>query len=310
VAPRSKSTGRSGTETHVEVAGRRLRLTNLDKVLYPATGFTKGQVVDYYTRVASALLPHLEDRPLTMVRLPDGVGGERFFEKRCPGHRPAWLETVPLDADSDIGACSIADLPGLVWTANLAALELHTPQACAADPWHPTAMVFDLDPGEPAGMVDCARVAVEVRDLLDQLGLHVVAKTSGSKGIHLSVGLRPVADADGTKGFALAVGRILESRDKKRVTVNMARDQRAGKVFVDWSQNDRHKTTVCVYSLRANPEPSVSTPISWDEVEALAEADDGDALKFEPADVIARVAEHGDLYADSLARDQVLPELG
>jgi bifunctional non-homologous end joining protein LigD len=292
------------------VAGRRLRLTNLDKVLYPATGFTKGQVVDYYTRVAAALLPHLEDRPLTMVRLPDGVGGERFFEKRCPSHRPAWLQTIPLDADSEIPACSIADLPGLVWTANLAALELHTPQARAEDPWHPTAMVFDLDPGEPAGMVDCARVALEVRDLLDQLGLHVVAKTSGSKGIHLSVGLRPVANADATKGFALAVGRILESRDKKRVTVNMARDQRAGKVFVDWSQNDRHKTTVCAYSLRANPEPSVSTPISWDEVESLSEADDGDALKFDPAAVLARVAKHGDLYAGSLARDQLLPELG
>jgi bifunctional non-homologous end joining protein LigD len=292
------------------VGGRELRLTNLDKVLYPATGFTKGQVVDYYTRVSEAMVPHLEGRPVTMVRLPDGVGGERFFEKRCPGHRPTWLPTVPLDADSDTQACSIEDLPGLVWTANLAALELHTPQAQAGDPWHPTAMVFDLDPGEPAGIVDCARVALDVRDLLDQLGLHVVAKTSGSKGIHLSVGLRPSADADATKNFALAVGRILESRDKQHVTVTMARDQRPGKVFVDWSQNDRHKTTVCAYSLRATPAPGVSTPISWEEVEDLADADDGDAVKFEPADVIARVAELGDLYAGSLAQDQDLPELG
>ena len=310
MAARSKGTGRAESETHVKVDGRELRLTNLDKVLYPATGFTKGQVVDYYTRVSAAMLPHLEDRPVTMVRLPDGVGGERFFEKRCPGHRPAWLSTVPLDADSDTRACSIEDLPGLVWTSNLAALELHTPQAQAGDPWHPTAMVFDLDPGEPAGMVDCARVALDVRDLLDQLGLHVVAKTSGSKGIHLSVGLRPSADADATKNFALAVGRILESRDKKHVTVNMAREQRPGKVFVDWSQNDRHKTTVCAYSLRATPAPGVSTPISWDEVEDLADADDGDTLTFEPADVIARVAELGDLYAGSLAQDQDLPELG
>jgi bifunctional non-homologous end joining protein LigD len=309
VATRSKGTGRSPSETHVEVGGRQLRLTNLDKVLYPATGFSKGQVVDYYTRVAPALLPHLHNRPLTMVRLPDGVEGERFFEKRCPKHRPAWVGTVPLDADSDIQACSIEDLPGLVWTANLAALELHTPQALASDPWHPTAMVFDLDPGAPADIVDCARVALEVRDLLGQLGLHVVAKTSGSKGIHLSVGLRPSVDAEATKAFALAVGQILESRDKKRVTVNMAREQRSGKVFVDWSQNDRHKTTVCAYSLRATPEPSVSTPISWDEVEAVAEEGDGDALKFGPADVLARVEEFGDLYAGSLAQDQALPEL-
>ncbi len=309
MATRSKGTGRSPSETHVEVGGRQLRLTNLDKVLYPATGFTKGQVVDYYTRVASALLPHLEDRPLTMVRLPDGVGGERFFEKRCPGHRPAWLGTVPLDADSEIQACSIEDLPGLVWTANLAALELHTPQARAPDPWHPTAMVFDLDPGAPADIVDCARVALDVRDLLGQLGLHVVAKTSGSKGIHLSVGLRPSVDAEATKAFALAVGQILESRDKKRVTVTMARDQRPGRVFVDWSQNDRHKTTVCAYSLRATSEPNVSTPIAWDEVEAVADDGDGDALQFDPADVLARVEELGDLYAGSLAEDQELPEL-
>jgi len=309
VAGESKGTGRLGTETLVQVDGRRLRLTNLDKVLYPANGFTKGQVVDYYTRVAPAMLPHLADRPVTMVRLPDGVEGERFFEKRCPGHRPNWLATVPLDADSEIRACCVDDLPGLVWTANLAALELHPPQARAADPWCPTAMVFDLDPGAPAGIVDCARVALDVRDLLGQLGLQVVAKTSGSKGIHLSVGLRPVASADATKAFALAVGRILESRDAKRVTVNMARDQRPGRVFVDWSQNDRHKTTVCAYSLRATPVPGVSTPVSWDELVAVVDHGDADTLRFEPADVIERVAADGDFYAGSLAGNQELPEL-
>jgi bifunctional non-homologous end joining protein LigD len=293
----------------VEVDGRQLRLTNLDKVLYPATGFTKGQVIDYYTRVAPVLVHHLEGRPLTMVRLPDGVDGERFFEKRCPGHRPGWLDTVPLDADSDIRACCIQDLPGVVWTANLAALELHTPQARADDPWHPTAMVFDLDPGAPADIVDCARVALDVREVLGQLGLDVVAKTSGSKGIHLSVGLRPSVDAETTKAFALAIGRILESRDKKRVTVNMAKDQRKGKVFIDWSQNDRHKTTVCAYSLRATAAPSVSTPVTWDELEAVLDHGDARALEFDPATVIARVEEHGDLYADSLTEDQELPEL-
>jgi bifunctional non-homologous end joining protein LigD len=170
-------------------------------------------------------------------------------------------------------------------------------------------MVFDLDPGAPADIVDCARVALDVRDVLDQLGLHVVAKTSGSKGIHLSVGLRPSVDADTTKAFALAIGRILESRDKKRVTVNMAKEQRGGKVFVDWSQNDRHKTTVCAYSLRATPVPGVSTPISWDEVSAVVDDEDGRALSFTPTDVLARVDEHGDLYAGSLSADQTLPEL-
>jgi bifunctional non-homologous end joining protein LigD len=196
-----------------------------------------------------------------------------------------------------------------VWTANLAALELHTPQARADEPWQPTAMVFDLDPGAPADIVDCARVALDVRELLGQLRLEVVAKTSGSKGIHLSVGLRPAADAEQTKSFALAVGRILESRDKKRVTVTMARDQRGGKVFVDWSQNDRHKTTVCAYSMRATAVPSVSAPITWEEIEHVVDTGDGGSLTFDPATVLARVDELGDLYAGSLTDDQELPEL-
>jgi bifunctional non-homologous end joining protein LigD len=278
--------------------------------LYPAAGFTKGQVVDYYARIAPVVLPHLRGRPLTMVRLPDGVEGERFFEKRCPGHRPEWLRTVPLDAGSATAACAIDDLPGLVWVANLAALELHTPQARADDPMRPTAMVFDLDPGAPADVHDCARVAVDLRAVLDQLGLRAVVKTSGSKGLHVSVGLRPSVDAEHTKAFALALGRILESRDPQRVTVNMARDQRSGRVFVDWSQNDRHKTTICAYSLRATPLPQVSTPVAWDEVAAASDADDPTTLRFEPDAVLARVDELGDLYAGSLAEDQELPGLG
>jgi bifunctional non-homologous end joining protein LigD len=293
----------------VEVGGRRLRLSNLEKVLYPATGFTKGQVVDYYARIAPVLLPHLHGRPLTMVRLPDGVEGERFFEKRCPGHRPDWLRTVPLDAGSDIASCAIDDLPGLVWVANLAALELHTPQARADDASRPTAMVFDLDPGSPADVRDCARVAVDLRDVLEQLGLHAVVKTSGSKGLHMSVGLRRSVDADQTKAFALALGRILEARDPKRVTVNMARDQRGGRVFVDWSQNDRHKTTVCAYSLRATPRPQVSTPLTWEEVATAADRGDASPLQFEPDAVLTRVVSIGDAYSDSLAEDQELPDL-
>jgi bifunctional non-homologous end joining protein LigD len=296
--------------TVVDVDGRRLKVTNLDKVLYPATGFTKGQVVDYYVRIAPTMLPHLQDRPVTMVRLPDGVTGERFFEKRCPGHRPSWLDTVPLDADSDVAACSLDSVPALVWTANLAALELHTPQARASEPWEPSAIVFDLDPGPGSDLADCARVALELHDLLGQLGLRAVAKTSGSKGLHLSVGIRPSVDAETTKGFALALGKVLESRDPKRVTVTMAKEQRGGRVFVDWSQNDRHKTTVCAYSLRATDTPGVSTPVSWDELAELTESGDADAFAFTPAEVLERVEEHGDLYADSLAGDQELPELG
>jgi bifunctional non-homologous end joining protein LigD len=310
VAPRSKKSEGSGPPTIVEVEGRRLRMTNLEKVLYPATGFTKGQVVDYYARVAPIMLPHLHDRPVTMVRLPDGVTGERFFEKRCPGHRPEWLDTVPLDADSDVAACSLESVPALVWTANLAALELHTPQARAADPWKPSAIVFDLDPGPGSDLADCARVALELHDLLGQLGLRAVAKTSGSKGLHLSVGVRPAVDAETTKGFALALGKVLESRDPKRVTVTMAKDQRGGRVFVDWSQNDRHKTTVCAYSLRATETPGVSTPVSWDELTEVSESGDAEAFAFTPADVLERVGDLGDLYADSLAGDQDLPELG
>jgi bifunctional non-homologous end joining protein LigD len=314
VAPGSKNRrgGSSGPATATEVAvdGRRLRLTNLDKVLYPATGFTKGQVVDYYARIAPAMLPHLHDRPVTMVRVPDGIGGERFFEKRCPGHRPDWLGTVPLDADSDIAACSLESVPALVWTANLAALELHTPQARAADPWRPSAIVFDLDPGPGTDLIDCARVAIDLHELLEQLGLRAVAKTSGSKGLHLSVGLRPSADAETTKGFALALGKVLESRDPKRVTVAMAKDQRGGRVFVDWSQNDRHKTTVCAYSLRATDVPGVSTPVSWEELHDAVDSGAASTFAFTPADVLARVDELGDLYGASLAGDQALPDLG
>jgi bifunctional non-homologous end joining protein LigD len=313
VAPGSKKPRRTppgpGTATEVAVDGRRLRLTNLDKVLYPTTGFTKGQVVDYYARIARVMLPHLHDRPVTMVRLPDGVAGERFFEKRCPGHRPDWVATVPLDADSDIGACSLGSVAALVWTANLAALELHTPQARAAEPWKPSAIVFDLDPGPGTDLVDCARVAIELQDLLAQLGLRAVAKTSGSKGLHLSVGLRPSVDADTTKGFALALGKVLESRDPKRVTVTMAKDQRRGRVFVDWSQNDRHKTTVCAYSLRATDVPGVSTPVAWEELHDAVDTGDASRLAFSPADVLIRIDELGDLYAGSIAGDQDLPDL-
>jgi bifunctional non-homologous end joining protein LigD len=297
----------------VEIEGRELKLSNLDKVLYPAAGFRKADVVDYMRRIGPAMLPHLADRPPTLVRAPDGPGGNRFFEKNCPSHHPEWVDTAPpgLEQTGGTRGCLVDDVPTLVWLANLAALELHTHQWTLTDPAHPTALVIDLDPGEPATIVDCCRVALDLRDTLAQLDLQCVVKTSGGKGLHLSVPLHGSdATDDDTKQFALALGQLLESRDPKRVLVDMTRSKRPGKVFVDWSQNDRHKTTVCAYSLRLRDRPTVSTPLAWSEVEAAHDEGGGeDVLAFETAAVLARVEEHGDLYADSLTLQQSLPTL-
>jgi bifunctional non-homologous end joining protein LigD len=297
----------------VEIEGRELKLSNLDKVLYPAAGFRKADVVDYMRRIGPAMLPHLADRPPTLVRAPDGPGGNRFFEKNCPSHHPEWVDTAPpgLEQTGGTRGCLVDDVPTLVWLANLAALELHTHQWTLTDPAHPTALVIDLDPGEPATIVDCCRVALDLRDTLAQLDLQCVVKTSGGKGLHLSVPLHGSdATDDDTKQFALALGQLLESRDPKRVLVDMTRSKRPGKVFVDWSQNDRHKTTVCAYSLRLRDRPTVSTPLAWSEVEAAYDQGGGeDVLAFETAAALARVEEHGDLYADSLTLQQSLPTL-
>jgi bifunctional non-homologous end joining protein LigD len=297
----------------VEIEGRELTLSNLDKVLYPAAGFRKADVIDYYRRIAPFVLPHLAGRPPTLVRAPDGPGGNRFFEKNCPGHHPDWVGTAAgNEATGGTRGCLVDGVATLVWLANLAALELHTHQWTLADPAHPTAMVIDLDPGEPATIVDCCRVALELRDTLARLDLSCVVKTSGGKGLHLSVPIHGSdATDDDTKRFALALGQLLESRDPDRVLVDMTRSKRPGKVFVDWSQNDRHKTTVCVYSPRLRDRPTVSTPLAWSELEAALDSGDGngDALAFEPADVLDRVGKHGDLYADSLTVHQALPAL-
>jgi bifunctional non-homologous end joining protein LigD len=297
----------------VEVEGRHLSLSNLEKVLYPDAGFTKADVIDYYHRVAPVLLPHLRDRVPTLVRAPDGPSGQVFFEKRCPGHRPKWVKTAMMgkyDRHTGFEGCVIDSLPALMWVANLAALELHTYQAAIADLTLPTAVVLDLDPGEPATLVDCARVAIELRDTLDRLGLAVVVKTSGSKGLHLSVPLNaPGLSDDATKSFALALGQLHESRDPKRVTTVMAKEHRRGRVFVDWSQNDRAKTTVAPYSLRIRPRPWVSTPVSWGEIEKVHDERDADALSFEARDVLERVATLGDLYEPNLTLRQELPSL-
>ena len=293
----------------VDVQGRTLSLSNLDKVLYPVAGFTKGQVIDYYTRIAPAVLGHLRGRALTLKRYPNGVDAPYFYEKNAPGHRPEWVRTatIPIRTDGrSIDFVLADDLPTLVWLANLADLELHTSLARAADPRSPTILAFDLDPGPPATIVECAQVALRLREVFDHLGLEGFPKTSGSKGMQVYVPLNVPATYEQTKRFALALAQLLERRHPELVVSEMRKDLRAGKVFVDWSQNDEHKTTVGVYSLRALERPTVSTPLRWEEVEAVA---DPDELVFTSADVLARVAEHGDLFAPVETLEQELPAL-
>ncbi len=294
----------------VSVGGRELVLSNLDKVLYPAAGFTKGQVIDYYARIAPVMLPHLAERTVTLRRFPNGVDQQSFFEKRCPQHRPRWLNVAPGPGDrgGPIQYCVFDEPAALVWAANLAALELHAPMARAADLDTPTMVVFDFDPGAPAAMRECAEVALAVREVLGSVGLVGYPKTSGSKGLQLYVPVNGPCTHDEAATFALAVGQLLERQRPRQVLTNMAKAERPGKVFVDWSQNNRHKTTVAPYSLRARERPTVSTPVTWDEVEAAAEG--RTELRFETADVLERVAEHGDQFAATLTLVQRLPGTG
>jgi len=300
----------ASSTTEVEVEGRRLKLSNLDKVLYPEAGFTKGQVIDYYTRIAPAALPHLRGRALTLKRYPNGVDAAFFFEKQCPSHRPPWVDVLSVWSGRKGGTidyCVVNELPTLVWVANLASLELHT-SLSAEDPQQPTMMVFDLDPGPPATIVECCRVGLWLRELLDGLGLSSFAKTSGSKGLQVYVPLNTPVDYDkGTKPFSLSVTQLLEKREPGLVVSSMNKQVRKGKVFIDWSQNDPHKTTVCVYSLRARERPTVSTPVTWDEVEGCLDAGEPDALRFEAGDVLDRVARHGDLFGPVADLEQTLP---
>ncbi len=287
----------------VGVEGRRLSLSNLAKVLYPAVGFTKGEVIDYYTRVSAVVLPHLRDRPLTLKRYPNGVEGQHFYEKNCPSHAPEWVRKEEV---SGISYCVCDDLPTLVWLANLADLELHPSLSLAEDIDRPTVMAFDLDPGAPAGVAECCEVAVLLRDSLAQIGLDSYAKTSGSKGLQVYVPLNTEVDYDhGTKLLSQALARHLEGQHPKLIVSSQRKDLRTGKVLIDWSQNDEHKTTVAVYSLRARERPTVSTPLLWEEVER----GDADALVFEAADVLERVAEYGDLFAPVVEQEQRLPDL-
>jgi bifunctional non-homologous end joining protein LigD len=295
----------------VTVEDRELELSNLDKVLYPQAGFTKGELIDWYARIGGVLLPHLRGRPLTLKRYPNGVEGKHFYEKRCPSHRPDWVSTASVASErhGEVDYCVVEDLPTLVWLANLADIELHTSLSRAAAMERPTAMVFDLDPGAPADVLDCAQVGVWLRGMFEQLGLECYPKTSGSKGMQLYVPLNGDATYEQTKPFAKAVAETLERMFGDRVVSQMSKAKRPGKVLIDWSQNDVHKTTVCVYSLRAKERPTVSTPLEWDEVEAALAAGEAERLVFDHAAVLERVAAKGDLFAPLLNEEQELPAI-
>ncbi|HEY6253704.1 MAG TPA: non-homologous end-joining DNA ligase [Candidatus Angelobacter sp.] len=299
-------------ETIIDVEGRQIKLSNLDKVLYPKDGFTKGQVIDYFIRIAPVLLPHLAGRPVTMKRYPEGVEGMFFYEKNCPKYRPDWVKTAKIWSEGNkrfMYYCVVDQLPTLVWMANLADLELHTSLSVAPEMERPTVIAFDLDPGPPANIVQCCQVALWVKEIFEELGMQAFAKTSGSKGLQVYVPLNTAVTYDETKPFAHAIARLLEDRHPDRVVSDMKKSLRTNKVFVDWSQNDIHKTTICVYSLRAREQPTVSTPVTWQEVENCLKKGDPEHLVFVSDQTLQRAHEMGDLFEPVLKLKQKLPKI-
>jgi len=298
--------------SEVEVEGRRLKVSNLDKVLYPDVGFTKAQLIDFFIRMAPVLLPHLRGRPLTLKRYPEGVRGFFFYEKNCPKHRPDWVKTARIWSGGNqrwMDYCLAQDLPTLVWAANLADIELHTSLSLARNIAQPTTMVFDLDPGAPADIVPCCRVGLWLRDFFAGVGLKAFAKTSGSKGLQVYVPLNTRVRYPETKSFAHELARKLEREHPDLVVSDMKKSLRKNKVFVDWSQNDQHKTTVAVYSLRAKDRPTVSCPVTWAEVENCLAKEDPELLFFDSEQVLHRVKENGDLFEPVLKLRQKLPQV-
>src|ERR671933_1036496 len=297
------------TSGQLEVGGRRLTIRNLDRVVFPRAGTTKGELLDYYVRVGEAMLPHLRERLLHMHRYPEGVTGPRFWQKGCPEHRPEWMPIAPVwsrDKGGTIDYCVVNELAALLWAVNIGSIELHTSLHRRDELDRPTAIAFDLDPGPGAGLLECAEVALRVRALLGELGLHGWPKTSGGKGLQVYVPLDGEATYTETKPVARTVAEILEAQTPDRVVSRMARSLRAGKVLVDWSQNTEHKSTVCAYSVRAKERPTVSTPLRWDEVEAAVDRGDAGTLVFEMGAVLERVRRHGDLFAPVLSERQAL----
>ncbi len=321
--PRSVLTGRTLEEiaagqgylaeqppnVRASINGRALTLTNLDKVLYPQAGFSKADVLNYYIGISPFILPHVAGRPLTMKRYPNGVEAPFFYEKSCPGHKPDWLTVTEAGSSKKVAYCTIEDQAGLVWVANLASLELHTMLSRHEDVSRPTMVAFDLDPGEGTDVLDCAAAAVRLREILAGLGLQCYAKTSGGKGLHVLVPLNTPVSFEETKDFAHAVALIMQERYPDAVTANMRKALRQGKIFIDWSQNDAHKTTVCAYSLRAQPRPTVSAPVTWEELAAAIGAKDPALLYFEAADVLARTRQDGDLLQPMVLSEQELPDV-
>ncbi|HEV2815588.1 MAG TPA: non-homologous end-joining DNA ligase [Solirubrobacteraceae bacterium] len=292
----------------VELDGRTVRLTHLDRVVFPEAGFTKADVVDYYVRVAGAILPHLRGRPLTLRRFPNGVGGSSRYQKCCPDRRPEWLSVADVwlaSHHAEKPFCLVDDLPSLVWSANQNNLELHPMLARAPEVDEPTVVAFDLDPGPPAGLMEAAEVALLLRDVLAGVGLRSWVKTSGGKGMQVFAPLNtPGVTYAETKGFARAVARLLAAELPERVVATVTRRERAGRVLVDWGQNDRHRSIVCAWSLRGRPLPTVSTPLAWEELEAARSADD---LVFSPAAAVERLEREGDPFAPVLSEVQALP---
>ena len=298
--------------TLVEMDGRKLPLSNLEKDFYPSHGFTKAHVLEYYRRIAPFILPHLKDRALTFKRYPEGVEKNFFFEKRCPSHCPAWVKTAEISQNDGerMRVCLVNDLETLIWAENLASVELHVPLARAHSPKTPDSMVFDLDPGDQAGILECARVALIVQDLLSRMGLASYVKTSGKKGLHVYVPLnRRGTTFEETKTFSKAVAEIMQKHYPDRVTARMAKKERNAKVFINWSQNDASKTMICVYSLRARGKPIVSFPLEWRDLEDPARLTDPERLQVMHSEALSRVEKKGDLFREVLMREQKLPHL-
>jgi len=296
----------------LQIDGHELKLSNLDKVFYPAADFTKAQVLDYYIRIAPQLLPHLKGRPLTLKRYPEGVDGPFFYEKRCPPYRPSWFKTTKVFSErkgEDIHYCMVDDLAQLVWLVNLADLELHVSLSLGKNVLRPTSMVFDLDPGPGVGILECADLAERLRSFFAKIKLESFPKTSGSKGIQVYVPLNTAVDYDQTKGFAKRLAESFEERYPGEVVSKMAKNLRKGKIFIDWSQNDDHKTTVCVYSLRAKEQPTVSAPLRWEELRKALRSKTKESLSFDSEAVLQRAAKHGDLFAPLLKLKQKLPSV-
>ena len=301
-------------DREVTVGRRKLKLTNLDKILYPKTKTTKAEVIDYYARVADAMLPHLKGRPLTLRRFPEGVGNPAasFFEKNCPKHRPEWVKTTPIYVDrraGEIDFCVCENLATLTWMAQLAALELHPSLSKATDMERPTVLAFDLDAGAPAGLVECCKVALRVRQIFSAFDLDCFPKVSGGKGLQVYIPLNTKVSYEQTSPFAKAVAQLLEKQTPKDVVSKMAKAERRGKVFVDWSQNHQKKTTIAVYSLRAREHPTASIPLHWREVERAAKRGDADDLRFEIPAAIKRVEKEADLFEPVLRVRQKLPDV-